>query len=150
MNMNGFALDKSKIISSKGLLLSQLMRNTERFRKHRADDIVIKSLKKGKTAKGRSVIFALMSSAADKTKVYKTWITIMEEGQSKIPPNCKVQVQCTCHDYLFRWEYANAAYRAARIVMGNGEAPDETNPVLEYGLCKHLYQLAHHLLPNER
>jgi len=148
--MKNYALDKHELVSTKGLTLAQLIKNTEKMRKYRSDDIVIKGIKKGKTKNGRAVIHAIMSSGSDKTKSYQTWITIMTEGQNRIPPNQKVQVQCSCDDYIFTWEYANAAHRAARIFFGTGEAPDFKNPGLEYGLCKHLYALAHHLLPSAK
>jgi hypothetical protein len=51
-----------------------------------------------------------------------------------------------CENFMFVWEYANAAHGASRIIYCNGEAPVVTNPSLAFGLCKHLVQLAHHLI----
>ena len=146
--MKNYRLKDSEIVNKKGLTLAQLIQATEKVKKYRSNDITIKSLKSAKTKGGRPIIYALMSSASDKTKTYETWITIMEEGQDHIPPNCLVQVQCSCYDYLYRLEYANAANNAARIFYGNGDYPIDTNPGLDYGLCKHAFALAHKLLPS--
>jgi hypothetical protein len=147
--MKNYKLSKREITNTKGLTLAQLIQSTEQQRKYRGiNDIVIKALKKVKTKGGKPVIYGVMSSGTDPTKTYDAWITIMEEGQDRIPPDCLVQVQCTCDDYLYMWEYANAAQSAARIFYGNGEPPDDKNPKYRPGLCKHAYLLAHKLLPS--
>lgn len=46
-----------------------------------------------------------------------------------------------CENYLYYWEYANAHNGAGKLVFGNGERPDFTNPGLSPGLCKHLVAL---------
>ncbi len=46
-----------------------------------------------------------------------------------------VKVSCSCPDYMFRWEYANAQVGAADIIYGNGEPPTDTNPDQKIGLC---------------
>lgn len=51
-----------------------------------------------------------------------------------------------CENFVFTWEYANAAHGASRIVYGNGEPPVVTNPQLAPGLCKHLVAVATRLI----
>ena len=51
------------------------------------------------------------------------------------------KVSCSCPDYMFRWEYANAQAGASDILYGNGEAATTTNPGNQVGLCKHLLAL---------
>lgn len=52
-----------------------------------------------------------------------------------------VKVSCSCPDYMFRWEWANAQQGASDIIYGNGEPPDDTNPQYNPGMCKHLLAL---------
>lgn len=52
-----------------------------------------------------------------------------------------VKVSCSCPDYMFRFEWANAQAGASDILYGNGDPPDETNPNHTPGLCKHLLAL---------
>lgn len=52
-----------------------------------------------------------------------------------------------CEAYTFYgFEYSNALKGAARIIYGNGDAPDFTNPGYVPGLCKHTYAVAYHLI----
>ena len=145
--MTSFALAKKNMISTKGLTISQLLRSTDTLRKSGSGDTIIKALSFTRTGNGMLVAKAKMLSAKGPPVVYDTWITFMElKDRSRITPTAKVMAQCSCADYMYRWEYANAAHNAARIFYGNGEPPDEQNPAQKPGLCKHAYCLAKKLI----
>ena len=65
---------------------------------------------------------------------------IMVPGPTRFAANGVIAHNC--ENYVFTWEYANAAHGASRIVYGNGEPPVVTNPGLVPGLCKHLVAVA--------
>lgn len=58
-------------------------------------------------------------------------------------------VSHNCENYVFTFEYANAASGASRIVYGNGDPPVVTNPSMATGLCKHLVKAARTLIKSE-
>jgi len=55
-----------------------------------------------------------------------------------------------CENFVFTFEYANAASGASRIVYGNGEPPVVTNPTMAPGLCKHLVAVATRLIKSNK
>ena len=72
---------------------------------------------------------------AHDTNRYTSSIKFLQKGTRY------VKVSCSCPDYMYRWEFANAQVGAGDIIYGNGDAPDETNPKYNPGLCKHLLAL---------
>jgi hypothetical protein len=107
-----------------------------------ATRVKIKSLKT-KSPKQTNGVFGLAEAKTkslekDKWSVYDTTIEFY--------PKNKVILSCSCPDFMYRWEYALSKRGAARIVYGNGDPPDEANPKLRPGCCKHLVALHDHLI----
>ena len=59
-----------------------------------------------------------------------------------ISPKGYVKVSCSCPDFWSTFEYALNAKGAADIHYCNGERPDERNPRLVAGCCKHVAKMA--------
>jgi hypothetical protein len=140
------ALPKTQIVDTGGLSLKRLLSRTDSMRRSNADDVVIKLLKKVRTKNGLPSAIALITSASRKGTLHKTWVTGLTPDKNL--SRQKVMVQCSCEDYTYTFEYANAAHSAARIFFCNGESPDEKNPGLIPGLCKHGVALAQEILTN--
>lgn len=66
-------------------------------------------------------------------------ITVPEVSQFVIGGSV---ISHNCENFVYMWEYADAEHGAARIIYGNGEPPNFTNPGSAPGLCKHLMALA--------
>ncbi len=65
-----------------------------------------------------------------------TYITVFEYTNPE--DRDKVKLSCNCMDFVFRWEYALFRKGGADIHYGDGTAPENTNPMLNPGCCKHL------------
>ncbi len=59
-----------------------------------------------------------------------------------------IKIACTCGNYLFEWEVANAYRGASDIIYSNGNFPIETNPSLRPGVCKHVLKCLLFILQN--
>lgn len=57
-----------------------------------------------------------------------------------------VLVTCDCERNKFKWEVANNVHKVSPIRYSDGSMPNETNPNLRYGPCKHLVRLGRVLL----
>lgn len=57
-----------------------------------------------------------------------------------------VVVGCSCDDFWAVWEVALSARGAARVEYSNGERPDNKNPKMVPGCCKHLHRLLSRLI----
>jgi hypothetical protein len=140
-------LKKDAMRSTKGLTLGQLMTSTTSDRKKNSANVDIENIKYIRTNGSHLVAKAAIGSARGTGEVYHAWFTFIDaHSKSEVDTSRKVHAQCTCYDYYYRWEYANAAHNAARIFCGNGESPIIQNPGLSPGLCKHLFSLAEHML----
>jgi hypothetical protein len=65
--------------------------------------------------------------------------------------NCDaVMADCNCHRWMFVWEYALWYRGAAALLRSNGEYPEQTNPTLKIGLCKHLIKLGAKIVSERR
>jgi len=134
-------------LSKKGLTLKQLYRNTPRLMKENGSETTVRKFKRTKTASGLPAVTATC-------RHFDTWrpdatprdhkVTIIGRLHDlKISDrNQKVLVSCDCENNTYMWEYANAKYGAARIIYGNGDKPNFTNPGETPGLCKHLIATA--------
>lgn len=51
-----------------------------------------------------------------------------------------------CENFVYVFEYANAAHGASKLIYSNGQPPNFTNPALLAGCCKHLTAVAEHMI----
>lgn len=136
------------MIKGNGLSIQKLLSVTDTLRKRGARNVIIKGFKWLMTKNGLIVAKAVITSETRRGQLtHETWVTFLtDKTRQSIAPKSKVMVQCSCEDYTYTWEYANAEYGAARIFYCNGEPPDEKNPKHSPGLCKHAYRLCETLI----
>lgn len=133
--------------SQKGLSLNKLVAASPRFMKETAMECYVSHVKRGKTSKALPFITAQVRHKdpfrPNKTvRLHETMIVGLDSPFDKITKQKRVMVSCSCENFVFMWEYADAEHGAARIIYGNGEPPGFTNPGHAPGLCKHLLALA--------
>lgn len=131
----------------KGLSLNALIKSTPRLMKENAMECYVTSVKRGKTAKALPFITAKVRHKdplrPNKTvRRHEVMIIGLDDPFKPITKQKRVMCSCTCENWVFMWEYADAEHGAARIIYGNGEPPGFTNPGHAPGLCKHLLALA--------
>ncbi|ARW58873.1 hypothetical protein HOS33_gp233 [Erwinia phage vB_EamM_Y3] len=131
----------------KGLSLNMLMKSTPRLMKENSTECYVSRYKMGKTKKGLPVVTANVKHKdpmrPNKTvRIHKPMIIGLDDPFKPIHKQKRVMCSCPCENYVFMWEYANTEHGAARIIYGNGEPPNFTNPGSAPGLCKHLMALA--------
>lgn len=134
-------------ITRKGMTLRQLMTKTPALMRNNSDDVQIETLSKKKTKSGLPVVVAkgyTVDPFRPKAtrRVHELYIVGLDSQSTPISKQRRVLVSCSCENYCFVFEYANAYHGASKILYGNGQSPDFTNPGLLPGLCKHLYSLA--------
>jgi len=148
-------------ITKKGMPLRKLLRGTPRLMMNNSVDVEILELKRTKTRSGLPAIKAITvtNDPYRPTKVirkHKTFIIGAELDAELNPADKPVNKQkkvicsCDCENFVFTFEYANAASGASRIVYGNGEPPVVTNPTMAPGLCKHLVAVATRLIKSNK
>lgn len=145
----------------KGLSLRKLLRGTPRLMVANAAHVDIVSFKKTSTKSGMPAIKASCISLDPfrpakiirKHSVYIIGAERDAEGNplvnKSVNKHSKVLVSCGCENFMYTWEYANAANGASRIIYCNGEPPVVTNPSLAFGLCKHLVAVAQHIISRD-
>lgn len=138
-------------LSRKGLSLKKLLRTTPKLYHYNAEDVIIQKLDKKKTKSGLPAIQAKAYSVdpyrPNKTKrVHDLYIIGIDIQGKPVSGQKRVLVSCSCENYVFAWEYANAKHGASKLIYGNGDAPDFTNPAQAPGLCKHLTALAKEII----
>ena len=134
-------------LSVRGLTLKQLYRNTPKMMRMNGEETTVKKLKRTKTKSLRPAVTAVCRHndpyRPDATpRDHKTQIVGRDPDLKLSDRKQKVLVSCDCENFVYVWEYANAEHGASKIVYGNGEKPDFTNPSHSPGLCKHLSALA--------
>lgn len=148
-------------LSRKGMTLRKLVRATPRLMVNNALDVELVERKITRTRSGMPALkaVAVTNDPFRPNKVrrrHNTFIIGAELDSENNPVDKpinrhkKVICSCSCENYVFTFEYANAAHGASRIVYGNGEPPVVTNPMLAPGLCKHLVATARFLIKSER
>lgn len=129
---------------SSHISMQQIMYATPRDVSSLAPEIVIDKFQRTKTLKGFSAIKAV-AIHYDRLRPDATLrpheVTVIGTEAPGVPISKQKMVYCSCdcEDWCFRWEYAVAAHGGTRLLYGNGEAPNITNPQLAAGCCKHLY-----------
>ena len=122
---------------ARGLTYKQIYDKTPINRVENSTRVVVRSLKFGMSKK-LQIPKAIAQSwspekgANGKPKLFKytTAIEFHDEG--------KVRLACSCPDFLYRWEYALYKKGAAYLIYSNGDKPQETNPKMIGGCCKHV------------
>lgn len=138
-------------LSKKGMSLKGLLRNTPALMLHNSQDVRISKLRKTTTRSGLKAYSAKALHQdpwrPDRTKkIRDVYIIGLSDPDKPISKQRKVLVSCSCENYAFTWEYANAVHGCARVIYGNGEPPAFTNPHLVPALCKHITAVARHLI----
>jgi hypothetical protein len=134
--------------TKRGRSLRQMIAGTPRLFINNAVDVEAKKVERKKTATGRPVIVGQMVTwdpwRKDRVRrVHDAYIIGLDDDENKpVNRHRKILVQCSCENFVYVWEYANATVGASRLIYSNGERPVFTNPNLAYGLCKHLVALA--------
>ncbi len=149
-------------LTRKGMTLRKLMRNTPRLFVNNARYVNLIDYKFTKTKTGMPAHVATMITVDPnqpgrkiQRKVHVLGLDRGKEGQPLVnkPVNKhrKVMVQCSCQAYVFYGaEYANALHGAARIIYGNGQPPDFTNPSYVPHLCKHAFSFSKFLVLKDK
>lgn len=132
-----------------GKSLKELIRDTFKICINNAVDVEAHRYRSAKTKAGRKAVKGIMWTndpfRPDKVRRYhETYIVGLDKNGEDKPlyKHKRVLVQCTCENYVYWWEYANARCGAAYLIYSNGEPPVWTNPGMSVGLCKHLVALS--------
>ncbi len=137
-------------VKARGLSLRELIKASDPLRMERANYVVhVKTPKRLKTPKGLPAVEAvawyedlLRPNSTEAKTEYKVQVVGLDSQTLPICRQKRVLVSCSCADWVYRWEYANAVHGATRVIYGNGQAPRMTNAGNAYGLCKHTLGLA--------
>lgn len=128
-------------LTIKGMSLKALLRKTPKLMKYNAHYVVVKKLSKKKTKTGLPAIqgqcFSEDGIGANRT-IYDLYVIGLDSKDKPVSQQKRVLVSCNCQNYTYTWEYANAYHGCSKIIYGNGEAPNFTNPGYLPGMCKHL------------
>jgi hypothetical protein len=130
-----------------GLTIRQIIKAAGPTRRQASAYVDIKKTSIKKTAQGWPLVLCKTSSnvtAQGKSKPggsANTYVTTIAVGPKK-----QVIVSCSCDDFKFTWEYALNKKGAALIEYSNGEHPEEKNPGLQAGACKHVVAVGQMLI----
>jgi hypothetical protein len=127
----------------KGLSLKQLLRTTPKLMKNNSMDVVVSKLVRKKTKSGLPAVEAVTYTADPyrpnkSRRDHKAYIIGIDSQDQPITKQRRVMISCSCENYIFTWEYANALHGASKLVYGNGDPATFTNPDNLPGMCKHL------------
>ena len=134
--------------SKRGMSLKRLIQWTPRLFINNAVFVRHHRIKKLRTATGKPVVRGIMYTddpyRPNKVRRYHEtyFVGIGPNQDAPIHKQSKVLVQCSCENFVYVFEYANATMGASRLLFCNGEPPVFTNPGLAPGLCKHGIALA--------
>lgn len=125
--------------------LNQLVAKSDKLRKLNARLVRVVGYKTGFDRKGLPTAVAKTYTPREYTVGMRL---VKAKDQNRYVSSIKflnrslhVKVSCSCPDYMFRHEYANAQHGASDIIYGNGDPASSTNPSNTPGLCKHLLAL---------
>lgn len=128
-------------LTIKGMSLKALLRKTPKLMKYNSHYVVVKKMGKKKTKTGLPAIqgqcFSEDGVGASRT-IYDLYVIGLDSKDKPVSQQKRVLVSCNCQNYTYTWEYANAYHGCSKIIYGNGEAPNFTNPGYMPGMCKHL------------
>lgn len=140
--------------SARGLSLKELISNSESDRQTRANYVVhVETAKRVKTAKGLPAVDAtawyedlLRPNSKEAHKRYTVHVIGLDDPNLPIYKQKRVLISCSCPDWVFTWEYANAIHGATKIIFGNGQPPVRKNAGCAPGLCKHSLGVAEYIM----
>lgn len=135
----------------KGLNMNQLIACCDQTRRDNAirDSVKIVTLKRSGKEKivSKSLTYDNTTGVL-KVRPHKHVVEIMPSAGGEhinvtFSKAKRLLVGCDCEDWLYRFEYAmDKRWGASNgIQYGNAEYPEETNPSLNPGICKHLWVL---------
>lgn len=129
------------------MIIQDLFRRTDADRKFLAKYVRLIQTKIGYTPDGYGFVAAktqsthhvdrhgfLVRTPVSQRNTYATIITFIDH-------KLNVRVSCSCHDFMYRQEYALFKRKAAEITYSNGEPALTTNPTNKPYMCKHLCAL---------
>jgi hypothetical protein len=128
--------------------LTKLIRLTPRKIAANAEDCKIYKAKVGTSKKtGATRVRALVYRIQDSGKKSpKHKVEISGKAPGKLA-TVDVLVQCDCGLQVYHGaEWVLAQKGAARIIYGNGDPPDQTNPAYRPYICHHLIKLANSII----
>lgn len=133
-------------LTRRGRTLQQLIKTTPRLMLEGSADVVLSSTKKQKTKTGKPAYSAIAVTKDQykpnaKERKHECMIIGLDADKKIYSRGQKVVCSCSCENYVFMWEYANAKYGASQLIYGNGDRPGFTNPSEVPGMCKHLVAL---------
>jgi hypothetical protein len=134
--------------TKRGMSLRELIRCTPKLFLYNATEVRARTIELKKTQTARPVIYGQMVTddpwRRDRTRrIHETYIIGMDDDDKKpITRHKKVLIQCSCENFVYVFEYANASVGASRLIYCNGDYPYMTNPSLAPGCCKHVIALA--------
>lgn len=134
------------------MTLRQIIQKTDRTRRLAANYVDIKATKVDRAPSGAQRVrcktlskSVIVKNDLVKTKPSGSAHTYVTTVEVYLPKKYAV-VSCSCDDFKFTWEYALNKQKAARIEYCNGEHPQERNPSLVPGCCKHIVAVAQMLI----
>lgn len=133
-------------LTRKGRTLQELLMTTPKLMIEGSADVVLSGKKKQKTKTGKPAYSAIAVTkdpykpSATERK-HECMIIGLDADKKIYQRGQKVVCSCSCENYVFMWEYANAKHGASQLIYGNGDRPGFTNPSEVPGLCKHLVAL---------
>lgn len=119
-------------MAGKGLSIKELLNGTPIGRRLDAALVHIAKFAKGISAKSGFPGVSAKTGAG--SVMYDTQIIGTVHGVPLMKQQA-VRVSCSCPDYMYNFEYANAHHNAGIVRYGNGDPPLNTNPSLTPGLC---------------
>ena len=129
------------------LKLNTIIRNTDKERKNRSKQLVVKleTVQKFESINGYRMDFHFrVNSQANPGKSYKVVFRslsrplITNENWNTISKGTfPMTVNCECPDFKYRWEVVLWKSDAARKLESDGSLPDITNPKHITAMCKH-------------
>lgn len=125
------------------MTIRQIIARTPPSRRNAADYVTIKSMKIRKSAGGYPIVLAKtiakytnLGDRKNPPPVHQYVTTIELQGRAAI-------VSCSCDDFRFVWEHALFRQKAAAKEYTEGFGPpNDKNPKMIPGCCKHIYAVA--------
>lgn len=122
--------------------IKQLYRASAPYSRNGAADVDLTSVKSVTTKGGFPAVKCKAHTVSSRRKrKHDTWF-VGKEQNKLLHKQKNVLAQCSCENYMYTWEYANAQHGAARIIYSNGDPAVVVNPNNQEGLCRHLCRLA--------
>jgi hypothetical protein len=144
----GIAKRIPKIKSIPGRSFNQILAGSEMGRRSRAHTVRTKPPITTKDEDGNDILIYNFKSSPSTTGLRQRGYArffIPKKPTKKKLGDLPVELSCSCPDFKYRWEVANNKVGSAQIFHSNGKKPNQTNPTMRPGLCKHLIALGNYI-----